>query len=68
MSEQERRSRKGMKSPVTWFFIMAICCVVAFLIVALVKTCTAEHEEKQAEQELQELVGEVPTLEIHNLV
>lgn len=62
MSEQEKR-RKGLKSPITWFFIMAICCVVAFLIVALVKSCDAEHQEKQAEEELQELVGYIPSYE-----
>lgn len=56
MSEQHTKKRKGLKSPITWFFIMAICCVIAFLIVALVKSCDADHQEHQAEEELQELV------------
>ena len=67
MSEQEKRERKGLKSPVMWFFIMAICCVVAFLIVALVKSCDAERADEKAEKDLQELVGMAPSYEIQDL-
>lgn len=54
MSAQELENRRGCNRRVLWFFIFAIACVVAFLIVGLVKTCNAEHEEK-AEIEQQEM-------------
>lgn len=55
MSAQELENRKGCNRRVVWFFIFAILCVIAFLIVGLVKTCNADHEEK-AEIEQQEQV------------
>ncbi|MCH5225476.1 MAG: hypothetical protein J1D77_05725 [Muribaculaceae bacterium] len=46
MSAQELENRKGCNKRVLLFFIFAILCVAAFLIVGLVRTCNAEHEEK----------------------
>ena len=53
MSENNmQKKKKGLKSPITLFFLFAIACVIAFLIVALVKTCTADHEEEKYENEI----------------
>ena len=61
MSAQERVNGKGSRRGILWFFIFAIACVVAFLIVGLVKTCNAEHEDKVIEEEmLQNEVGMLP--------
>ena len=54
MSAQESENRKGSRKGILWFFIFAIACIVAFLIVGLVKTCTADHEEKALEEEIQQ--------------
>lgn len=53
MSAQEIENRKGCNRRVVWFFVFAVACVAAFLIVGLVRTCTTEHQEKE-EIELQE--------------
>lgn len=60
MSDQELEKRKGCNKRVVMFFVFAAACVIAFLIVGLVKTCNAEHEEK-AEIEQQENVLLNPT-------
>lgn len=41
----EQRRKSSLKTPTVMFFIFAIACVVAFLIVILVKSCEADHEE-----------------------
>ncbi|MCH5229885.1 MAG: hypothetical protein J1F12_07840 [Muribaculaceae bacterium] len=61
MSAQELENRKGCNRRVIWFFVFAIACVAAFLIIGLVKTCTADHEEKEMEEiEQQEIVMNNP--------
>lgn len=60
MSAQGMENRKGCNRRVIWFFIFAIACVVAFLIVGLVKTCNAEHEEKEYEEIQQEQEAPLP--------
>lgn len=54
MSAQENEKRKGCSRPVIMFFIFAVAIVIAFLIVGLVKTCNAEHEEDRIEQQIEE--------------
>ena len=51
---KEKENRKGLDKRVVLFFVFAILVVAAFLIIGLVKTCTAEHEEKEAEKAIQE--------------
>lgn len=68
MSAQESGNKKGSRRGILWFFIFAIACVAAFLIVGLVKTCNAEHEEKAIEEEIQqEQVGVIQSAEIDQL-
>lgn len=50
MSSQELENRRGCNKRVIWFFIFAIACVAAFLIIGLVKTCQADHEADEIEQ------------------
>ena len=54
MSAQELENRRGCNRRVIMFFVFAVACVVAFLIVGLVKTCKAEHEEKEVEEQVLE--------------
>ena len=54
MSSQELENRKGCNRRVIMFFVFAIACVAAFLIIGLVKTCKADHEEKEMEEVQQE--------------
>ena len=61
MSENNRKQRGGLLGkPVVLFFVFAVLCVVAFLIVILVKSCDADHEEKVEEQIMQEDVVLIP--------
>lgn len=60
MSSQELEKRKGCNKGVLTFFIFAVLCVAAFLIVGLVRTCNADHEEKAEEEILQEQVSALP--------
>lgn len=60
MSEQQFENRKGCNRRVIWFFIFAILCVAAFLIVGLVKTCDADHEEKTEEEIIEGQTGMIP--------
>lgn len=46
MSAQELEKRKGCNRNVVVFLIIAVLCIAAFLIIGLVKTCSADHEEK----------------------
>lgn len=62
MSAQELEKRKGCNKRVVLFFIFAVLCVAAFLIVGLVKTCNAEHEEKLENQIQQEEVAMLPSV------
>ena len=43
----EKRKRSSLKLPVVLFFVFAFLCVIAFLIVILVKSCEADHEENE---------------------
>ncbi|MCH5231124.1 MAG: hypothetical protein J1F43_04945 [Muribaculaceae bacterium] len=68
MSAQELEKRKGCNKSVVLFFVFAIICVAAFLIVGLVKTCDADHEDKELEKEIQqEEVTMIPELEVINI-
>ena len=54
MSAQELENRRGCNRRVVLFFVFAILCVAAFLIIGLVKTCSTEHEEKELEQQIEQ--------------
>ncbi|MCH5238814.1 MAG: hypothetical protein J1F38_01185 [Muribaculaceae bacterium] len=54
MSVQEKENKRGCNKRVVLFFVFAILCVAAFLIVGLVKTCKADHEDKELEKEIQQ--------------
>lgn len=58
MSAQELEKRKGCNRNVVTFFIIAVACIAAFLIIGLVKTCKADHEDKKIEEQVeQEALG-----------
>lgn len=57
MSAQELENRKGCNRRVILFFVFAISCVAAFLIIGLVKTCNAEHENKEATENMQQEIN-----------
>lgn len=68
MSAQEFENRKGCNKRVVLFFVFAVACVAAFLIIGLVKTCTADHEEKENEELFQDEVGMLPSYDnIHTI-
>lgn len=69
MSENNRQRKGGLSKGVVWFFVFAIACVVAFLIVGLVKTCTADHEEKELEEQIiqQEELGKLSVSNIQSI-
>lgn len=56
MSEQNKGRKSTLKPSVVAFFVFAILIVGAFLIVGLVKTCSADHE---AETELVEQTNQM---------
>lgn len=59
MSKKENSNRRGLSSPVVVFFIFAVLCVAAFLIVMLVKSCEADHavdELEKANEQIQEQI------------
>lgn len=64
MSDNNQK-RSSLSKPVVLFFVFAVLCVAAFLIVILVKSCDADHEEKIIEQEEIGLV--IPTTVDHLL-
>ena len=66
MSAQELENRKGCNRRVVMFFVFAIACIAAFLIIGLVKTCKAEHEEKDMEEQVLEQEGELGMLPSSN--
>lgn len=60
MSAQEMENRRGCNKNVILFFVFAICIIAAFLIIGLVKTCNAEHEEDneiKEEQVIEQATG-----------
>ena len=60
MSTNNRERKSSLDKRVILFFVFAVCCVAAFLIVILVKSCDADHEEKIEEQIQQENLGVLP--------
>lgn len=69
MSAQELENRKGCNRRIVWFFIFAVTCVAAFLIVGLVKTCDADHEDKEIEEQIeQQDLGMLSTAETLNII
>lgn len=59
MSAQEFENRKGCNRRVILFFVFAILVVAAFFIVGLVRTCSTEHEEKEAEKRTEQLEQQI---------
>ena len=53
MSAQELENRKGCNRRVILFFVFAIACIAAFLIIGLVKTCSSDHVDKEKETQEQ---------------
>ena len=66
MSAKDVEKRSGLSRAVIWFFVFAIAVVAAFLIIGLVRTCEAEHEEKEVEKALQEEVTMISNPDILN--
>lgn len=61
MSQQELANRKGCNKRVLLFFVFAIACVAAFLIIGLVRTCDTDHEEKnQSEIQQEQVINQNP--------
>ena len=60
MSENNNERKSGLDKRIVLFFVFAVLCVAAFLIVILVKSCDADHEEKEYEEIQQEEVVMVP--------
>lgn len=56
----EERKRSTLRPSTVLFFVFAILCVVAFLIVILVKSCEADHEEDQLLEETEQM-SQLPT-------
>ena len=57
MSENNRERKGGLNKRIVLFFVFAIACIAAFLIVLLVKTCEADHEEKMEEEAIEQQFG-----------
>lgn len=66
MSGNNKGNRQGLDKRIVWFFVFAVLCVAAFLIVILVKSCNADHEEKVEQQVLQEELG-MNTLNVESM-
>ena len=62
MDTQATEKKSGCSKRVVLFFGFAIAIVAAFLIVMLVKTCDADHEEKEMIE--QQELGHVAPIEI----
>ena len=58
-----REKRGGLDKRIVLFFVFAVMCVAAFLIVILVKSCEADHEEKVEEQQIEQEMGMISTSE-----
>ena len=68
MSENNRERRGGLDKRIVLFFVFAILCVAAFLIVILVKSCEADHEEKVEQQIIQDDLGMIQHAETIQLL
>ena len=64
MSDNNRERKSGLDKRIVLFFVFAVLCVAAFLIVILVKSCDADHEEKIEEQQIQDEVVMIPQTEV----
>lgn len=61
MSKNNQERKSSLSKPVVLFFVFAVLCVVAFLIVILVKSCDADHEDKILEEQIQQNeIGMIP--------
>ena len=49
----EEKRKSTLKPATVLFFVFAALCVIAFLIVILVKSCEADHEENQLIKEIE---------------
>ena len=56
MSKNNNERKGGLDKRIVLFFVFAVLCVAAFLVVILVKSCDADHEEKEYEEIQQEVV------------
>lgn len=62
MSEGNNERRRTLDKRIVLFFVFAIACVAAFLIVILVKSCDADHEaDKEEEVLLENNLGQLPS-------
>lgn len=61
MSENNQR-RRGCSRPVVIFFVFAILIVAAFLIVGLVNTCSASHDEELPQEQVEQDYGQSSTV------
>ena len=68
MSENNRERRGGLDKRIVLFFVFAILCVAAFLIVILVKSCEADHEEKVEQEIIQDDLGMIQQAETIQLL
>ena len=68
MSENNRERRGGLDKRIVLFFVFAILCVAAFLIVILVKSCEADHEEKVEQEIIQDDLGMIQHAETIQLL
>lgn len=66
MSNEHQTKRKGLSLSVILFFVFAILIIGAFLIVALVKSCSTDEEIKKEEQNIENNITlrEIPAPEI----
>ena len=65
----ENRRKSSLKTSTVLFFVFAFLCVLAFLIVILVKSCEADHEENELiEQTEQVAYIPVSTTSSHSIM
>lgn len=67
MSANNDERKSTLSKRVVLFFVFAVLCVASFLIVILVKSCDADHEEKEF-MEQQETIGMIPQIEVTHQV
>lgn len=60
MSQNNRERKGGLDKRIVLFFVFAVACVAAFLIVILVKSCDADHEENEIQKMEQQEIGMLP--------
>ena len=56
MSGNNNERKSTLDKRIVLFFVFAVACIIDFLIVILVKSCDADHEEKEYEEIQQEVV------------